>query len=166
MRIAIRKHVDRDDEMDDVLQECWVRILEDLDHYEPRGSFTGWAIAVSRNVARMKLREKKDAEARAGPAEEQFEQDRQSRADSQGGSRDGESTEFWERVLLEALDGLPPRERDAIILVLLWERTTRDAAETLGVSESAVREILKRGMTRLKRMKKLRSLLPKWTGWE
>ena len=167
MRIAIRKYVEGDDEADDVIQECWVRILEELDRYEPQGSFAGWATAVSRNVARMKLREKKHAEARAGPAAEEFERDRQSRVDATDGSRDvGESREFWERVLLEALDGLPPRERDVIILLLLRRKTTRETAEALGVSENAVREILKRGMTRLRRMKKLRGLLPKWKGWE
>ena len=163
----ISRYVDSEDEAADVFQECWVRILDDLDRYEPKGSFAGWATAVSRNVARMKLREKKHAEARAGPAEEEFERERQSRVDTEDGSRDGgESRKFWERVLLEALDGLPPRERDVIILLLLRRKMTRETAEALGVSEDAVREILKRAMTRLKRMKKLRGLLPKWKGWE
>lgn len=168
IRIAICKYVDSDDEADDVMQECWVRIMEELDRYEPRGSFAGWATAVSRNVAKIKLREKKDAETRVGPAEEEFERRRQRRVDTEDASRDGlESTdEYWKRVVLEALARLPTRERDAITLRLLRRKTTRETADALAVSEDAVHEILKRGMTRLRRMKKLRGLLPKWKGWE
>ena len=150
-----------------MFQECWVRILDDLDGYEPKGSFAGWVTAVSRNVARMKLRERKHAEARAGPAEEEFERERQECADTGDESRDGgESIGFWEEVLLKALDELPARERKVITLLLLRRKTAREAAEALEVSQDAVREILKRGMARLKRMKKLRALLPKWKGWE
>ena len=73
---------------------------------------------------------------------------------------------FWEDLLLEALDELPALERKAITLLLLRGKTTREAAAALKVSEDTVHEILKRGMARLKRMKKLRALLPKWKGWE
>lgn len=159
--------MDDNDEAADVFQDCWVRILERLDRYEPVGSFAGWAIAVSRNVAKTRLREERRARKREGPAEEEFERDRQERADPEDESRDGgESMEFWEQVLLDALDGIPPRERYVIIMLLLRRKTTRETAEALRVSEQAVREILKRGMARLKRMKKLRGLLPKWKGWE
>lgn len=61
IRVAIRTYADTDDDVDDLLQECWVHILERLDRYEPRGSFAGWAVAVSRNVCKMRLRAKKRA---------------------------------------------------------------------------------------------------------
>lgn len=159
--------MDGNDEAADVFQECWVRILEKLDLYEPVGPFAGWVIAVSRNVAKTRLREKRRARRREGPAAEEFERDRQERADPEDESRDGgESMGFWEDLLLEALDELPALERKAITLLVLRRKTTREAAAALKVSEDTVREILKRGMARLKRMKKLRALLPKWKGWE
>ena len=167
MRITIHGYVDGNHEADEVFQECWVRILEKLDLYEPVGSFAGWVIAVSRNVAKTTLREKKRARKREGPAAAEFERDRQERADTEDESRDGgESMGFWEDVVLEALDELPALERRVITLLVLRRKTTREAAEALEVSQDTVREILKRGMARLKSMKKLRGLLPKWKGWE
>lgn len=52
-----------------------------------------------------------------------------------------------------------------IVLRLLQGRTTAETAEILRVSGDAVREILHRGMTRLKRMEELRDLLAEWKGW-
>ena len=162
IRVAIRPFADSDDELDDLLQACWVQILDRLDRYEPSGRFAGWAIKVSQNVCRMKLR----AEKRAGLAEALFRKDAQRHTEA--GTPDGHEPEQprWERVAHEALARLPDRERDVIVLRLLEGKTTAEAAEILKVSENAVRGILHRGMTRLKRMEELRGLLAEWKGWD
>ena len=160
--MAIRTFADSDEEVDDLLQACWVRILDRLDQYEPSGRFAGWAIKVSQNICRMKLR----AEKRAGLAEALFRKDAQRHTEA--GTPDGHEPEQprWERVAHEALARLPDRERDVIVLRLLEGNTTAEAAEILKVSEDAVRGILHRGMTRLKRMEELRGLLAEWKGWD
>ena len=163
IRVAIGTYADTDDGVDDLLQECWVQILERLDRYEPRGSFAGWAIAVSRNVCRTKLR----AKQLTGSVENELPNAIQSRADTEGGSQDGRETRhrFWRRVVNDALAQLPDRERDVIVMRLLQGKTTADTAAVLRVTEEAVRAILKRGLSRLKRMEELRGLLPEWKGW-
>ena len=163
IRVAIRTFADSDDELDDLLQACWVRILDRLDRYEPSGSFAGWAIKVSQNVCRMKLR----AEKRAGLAEVDVHEETWSNLGDDGAPAGQESEQLrWERVAHEALARLPDRERDVIVLRLLEGKTTAEAAEILKVSEDAVRGILHRGMTRLKRMEELRGLLAEWKGWD
>ena len=139
-----------------------MQILDRLDQYEPSGSFAGWATKVSKNVCRMKLR----AEKRAGLAEALFRKD--TRRHTEAGTPDGQEPEQprWKRVAHEALARLPDRERDVIVLRLLEGKTTAEAAEILKVSEDAVRGILHRGMTRLKRMEELRGLLAEWKGWD
>jgi len=159
--MAIRAYASDDEEADDLLQDCWLQILERLDRYEPRASFTAWAIVVSRNVCRMKLR----AEKRAGLAEALFR--REARKHTETGTPDEPEPEqpCWERFVHEALARLPDRERDLIVLRLLRGKATAETSEILKVSEDAVRSILHRGMTRLKRMEKLRGLLADWKGW-
>lgn len=71
---------------------------------------------------------------------------------------------YWQQVVHDALERLPARERDVIELRLLEGRDTAETAEALGISESGVRSILLRGMTRLRRMKRLREALPEWIG--
>ena len=53
-----------------------------------------------------------------------------------------------------------------IVLRLLQGRIKAETAEILSQSADAVREILHRGLTRMKLMEELRGLLTKWKGWE
>lgn len=53
---VIRGYARDDDHADELLQECWVHILERLDSYRARGPFAGWAVAVTRNVCSSSLR--------------------------------------------------------------------------------------------------------------
>ena len=162
IRVAIRMYADPDDDVDDLLQECWVHILERLNRYEPRGSFAAWATEVSRNVCKMRLRAKK----RAGLAGISFW--KEYRIHTELETPDGQEPRqpYWERFVYEALARLRDRERDVIVLRLLQGKTTAETAEILSVSEDAARQILHRGMTRLKRMEELRGLLAEWKGWK
>ena len=160
--MAIRTFAHTDDEADDFLQDCWVQILERLDRYEPRGTFAGWAIVVSRNVCKMKLRE----ERQAGLADPLFLEEY--RINTEYRTPDGQEPEqpHWERFVHEALARLPDRERDVIVMRLFEGRTAAETAEILKISEDAAQDILQRAMTRLKRMEELQELLPKWKGWD
>lgn len=160
--MAIRTYADTVDSVDDLLQECWVHILERLDRYEPSGAFAGWVIKVSRNVGKMRLRERK----RAGPAGVSFRKDTRIHTQSPTVDGQGPKQPCWDRIVHDALARLPDREREVIVLRLLQEKTTAETAESLSISEDAVRQILHRGMTRLKRMGELRGLLAEWKGWD
>ena len=159
--MAIRTYADTDAGVDDLLQECWMHILKHLDQYEPSGSFAGWATAVSRNVCKMRLREKKGEGLTRIP----FRADSRTHTDAGMPNVQAPQQPCWERVVHEALARLPDRERDVIVLRLLQGKTTAETAEILKASGDAVREILHRGMTRLKRMEELRGLLAEWKGW-
>lgn len=160
--ITIRAYASDDDHADDLLQDCWLRILEELDNYRRGGSFASWAVAVSRNLCSSKLRGRPHDD----PAEVPLSHVRQ----MPDGTSELPSPEaaarqqYWRQVVHDALERLPGRERDVIVLRLLEGRDTAETAEALGISESGVRSILLRGMTRLRRMKRLREVLPEWIG--
>ena len=152
--VAIRRYARDDDDADDLLQDCWVRILEHLEAYKRRGSFAAWAIAVSRNVCRTKLRRARRTSART-VAIEDF-------AEVSGGPPDPLEQLRLDRerqVIYGALGKLPDRERDAIVLRVLEGRDTEETATILNVAPATVRSLLQRGMYRLRRMEQLRMLV-------
>lgn len=157
IRAAIWRYARDNDDADDLVQECWVHILERLDRYEARGSFAGWAIAVARNVCKTRLRRDKRATESEVSLDDVGEL-------SAGGMDPVEDLLLHRQrqSVYAALDRLPDRERDAIVLRLLEERGTAETAGVLGVSDAAVRSILQRGLARLRRMKEVRELLMDW----
>ena len=158
--MAIRSYADSDDEADDMLQDCWVQILEELDSYGQRGPFAAWAMAVSKNFCKTRAR----AEKRVSVSEITLGHMGQmpGNPDELPWPAEQGRQQLWKQVVHDALARLPDRERDVIVLRLLKGRDTAETALTLGVSESGVRSILLRAMSRLRRMKGLREVLPEW----
>lgn len=52
----IRCYAWNDDDADELLQESWLQIYRKRAKFSGKGSFLGWALAVTRNVCRMSLR--------------------------------------------------------------------------------------------------------------
>ena len=128
--VAIRRYARDDDDADDLLQDCWVQILERMDSFKRRGPFAAWAIAVSNNVCRMKLRREKLARSSAVALEDIPE------IPDSGLDPLGELRARRERhAIYRALGKLPDRERDAIVLRVLEGRDTRgDGNDSRGCS--------------------------------
>ena len=161
--MAIRSYAHSDDEADDMLQDCWVQILERLDRYGRHDSFARWAMKVSKNCCKTKLRVGSSSslsEVTLGHMEQVSGSTRS--FDETQWSLELSRQQYWKQVVHDALGRLPDRERDVIVLRLLEGRDTAETALTLGISESGVRSILLRGMKRLRRMKGLREALPEW----
>ena len=155
--VAIRPYARDDDHADDLLQDCWEVILERLHRYGGRGSFAGWAIAVSKNVCRKQLREAK----RSGAAETSL-QDPAEVADSAPNPEDGLVERESREALSRALERLPERERDAIVLRILEERGAAETAHALDVSPDTVRSLVARAIFKLSRMEEIRQLAMDW----
>ena len=166
--MTIRHYARDDDHADDLLQDCWVHILERVHRFKGGGSFTAWAISVSKNVCRMHLR-RKSREGVPHVALESVEHLVSRDLDLTEAEDVPTAAESLQRLrqqaIYKALGRLPDRERDVVVLRLVEERDTSETAAILRVSEPAVRSILLRGLTRLRRMKEVRELLQEWMGW-
>ena len=158
MRAVIYFYARDDDHADDLLQESWVQILERLDGFTGRGSFAGWALVVTKNVCKMKLRQEKRASDTV-PLEKIGE------VASHGLALDEElRRRRQEQAVYSALGRLPERERDTIVLRLFEGRSTAETATILGISKTGVASIVHRGISRLRRMEEVRELLLEWMG--
>ena len=154
---TIRGYARDDDQANDLLQDCWVHILKRLDGFTWNGSFAAWAIAVSKNVCKMRLRREKRANVSEVALEDIGEV-------ASGGPDPADELELrrQRRAVHSALGRLPDRERDVILLRLLEGRGTAETARVLEISNAGVRSIFARGMSRLRRMEEVRELLLEW----
>ena len=154
---VIRGYVQDNDSADDLLQESWVRILERLENYRPRGTFVGWAVAVTRNVCKSSLRRARRAD--------QAEVGIDDLGGVPGDTPDNEEQRTQRRLrtaLFKALSKLPDRERETIVLRVLEGRSTEETAEKLGVSRAAVRDLEERGLYRMRRMRAVGAAVEAW----
>ena len=147
MRVAIRPYARDDDDADDLLQDCWVQVIDQLDNFKRNGSFPAWAIAVGKNVGRMALRRRQRAgEQRAAPESSEAVLDPGPNPEEQL-----VSSEMGE-LLNSALARLPDRERDMMVLRFVEDLSTADAAARIGVNARSARAIQRRAVHRLRSM--------------
>ena len=126
---------------EDLVQETLIAVHSRRATYDPGQPFTAWAYAIARyklidalRRARLHLR---------APAEE---------ADalfSAPGAAGGAQAAMAARDLERVMAGLPPRTRDLIRETKIEGLSTREAAEKHGMTESAVKVAIHRGLKSL-----------------
>jgi RNA polymerase sigma factor (sigma-70 family) len=120
---------------EDVAQETFLAAWRQLDRVRDASRFRPWLCGIARNLgrkARRKLRREApiDDDAHAAPDASPF--DHASRADA-------------ERVVRDALERIPETYREVLVLYYREDRSIREVAEALGISEPAVMQRLSRG---------------------
>jgi len=116
---------------EDVCQDAFVVALERIDSLRDGGHFAAWLLRIVRNQAHNRRRAERvrqagplaEAGGVAGPADT---------------ARAAELSRVRER-LLEALEGLPARQREVLLLHDLDGWKHREIAEALGVPEGTIR---------------------------
>ena len=123
-----RKIAGDDDTARDALQESWIIVLEKLYQYRGDPPACGWVSAIVRREALHGTK----GRMREVPLEQMEERAGLSRPDLQ--------TYYAElrRVLLEAIDHLPPTFREVVRLRDLEERSRAEVAEQLHISKQNV----------------------------
>ena len=124
-------------EAEDVTQGIFAKLLTALARYEPRSvPFSAWILRIAHNAAIDHMRAR-----RAIPCEEVRSPDLE----------DGDVSRERSRDLHEALEKLPPEQRDVIVMRFVLGLSPREIAERIGRSEDAVHGLQHRGRTTLRR---------------
>jgi RNA polymerase sigma-70 factor, ECF subfamily len=146
----VARSVVRDDaEAEDVLQDTWVRAYEHLDQFEGRASFATWVTRIAFYEALARSRKSKrwtpveDENGQIVPAVERERQVETPEAEAMRG-------ELGE-ILQSAVDELPEGYRTVFVLRAVEQLSTVDTAESLGLSEEAVKTRLHRARSLLRR---------------
>ena len=145
----IRSVLTNDTEAEDVLQETWVRAYEHLGQFEGRASFATWAMRIAYHEALARAR----AGKRWTPVEDP-------EGDVMPEVNRRKSTETPEaqairgqlgRLLQSAVDALPETYRTVFMLREVEQLSTTETADSLGLSEEAVKTRLHRSRALLRR---------------
>jgi RNA polymerase sigma-70 factor (ECF subfamily) len=123
-------------EAEDVTQLIFAKLLTALPRYQPRVvPFSAWILRVAHNAAIDHVRARRSvpfAEVRPVDTEDH--------------------NLAWERGqdLREALEALPPEQRDVIVMRFIYGLTPGEVAERLGRSEDAIHGLQHRGRRKLR----------------
>jgi RNA polymerase sigma-70 factor (ECF subfamily) len=141
----------RDQEMaEDLAQEVFLRVYKSRERYQPEARFTTWLYRIATNLALNAIRDRKDEisdtagdDCDGGHLLERF-------ADPQPTVEQRLMQRDRERLIRQAIEGLPDNQRVAVILHKYQEVDYRQIAGVLRVSESAVKSLLFRAYETLR----------------
>jgi RNA polymerase sigma factor (sigma-70 family) len=130
------------DEADDVAQEAFLQAYLGLERLREPERFASWVTAIAVNLARMRLRRQREV-----PLEAWLEGGRRMPPGIEPADR-LDDVEFLELVR-SAVDLLPERERDAVLMYYVDGLSSREIAALLGELDGTVRVRLHRARRRL-----------------
>jgi RNA polymerase sigma-70 factor (ECF subfamily) len=169
LRLALA-HVPSRAVAEEVVQEAWLGVLRGLDRFEGRSSLQSWIASIVLNTARtrgqrerrtlpLSFLQRRREEGREHPAVDR------ERFQGRRGERPGwwaVPPDRWEEpderlsreearaVMLEAIAGLPPRQREVIGLRELSGWSAEEACNALGLSETNQRVLLHRARSKVR----------------
>lgn len=127
---------------EDLVQEAFIRLHRNAHRINNPGKVAPYLRSIVLNLARdhnrrglMSLRHQ---EALTPPAVPEAPEDRIVAGDD-------------ERMVLDGLRSLPPRQRDCMVLRFYFELTEREIGETLGISPNSVKTHCRRGISALRK---------------
>jgi RNA polymerase sigma-70 factor (ECF subfamily) len=134
-----RRLFQRPDDVEDLVQETLLAVHNQRHTYQPAQPLTAWVHAIARYKLVDLLRARTSREALTDPLDEAFDMFAASDTDAAEASRD----------LHQLLDSLPDRQRLPIVHVKLQGLSVVEAAQRTGMSESAVKVGVHRGLKAL-----------------
>ncbi|QEI06211.1 sigma-70 family RNA polymerase sigma factor [Pigmentiphaga aceris] len=127
------------DEVEDLLQECLIAVHNQRHTYQPEQPLTAWVHAIARYKMIDLLRAKAGREALHDPLDDELDVFTDSATEASDAQRD----------LDGLLDTLPDRQRLPIVHVKLEGLSIVEAAQRTGMSESAIKVGIHRGLKAL-----------------
>lgn len=134
------------DEVEDVVQETFIRAFQALPHLRDRASFQPWLFSIARNRARSRLEHR-------GLQDRVREQVKTEIPESTPHFPAALQVEREAEVVRKLIDELPdgPEKQTVQLFYVEGELSAREIAERLGVGKSAVTMRLERFRARVKR---------------
>lgn len=164
---AARTYVGTEASAQEAVQETWLAVLAGLDRFEGRSRLRTWVYGILANVARRRgVQEHRSLPLSAlagdgpvvdpsrfrGPGEEWAGHWRDEAIPERFGPEASLLGAELREMLLAALETLPERQRQVVVLRDVEGFSTPEVAQVLGLSEGNVRVLLHRGRMRLREM--------------
>jgi RNA polymerase sigma-70 factor (ECF subfamily) len=134
-------------EAEDVLQSAYLKVLDGRARFDGRSSFSTWLFSVIWRTAADEFRRRRIRVNRYVPLAD----GESAVTESPGPAERAESAER-RRAITAALDRLPLRQREVLLLVFYHERTIEEAAAVIGIGLGSARTHYARGKARLREL--------------
>lgn len=131
----LRRYAGADTDVEDLLQELWLRAYRKRTTYAGSGSFLGWLLTVGRTVGMAVVGRRHKPESI--PA---LESERSGALESLS----------LRETLTDAVLALPDRQRDVVLMRLAEGLTTRETAAQLHCAEGTVKATLHQALIKLR----------------
>ena len=139
-----RHHLGHDQDAEDAAARIFMKVHEHWDTYDSeRGSMGTWLYAITQNEVRGVLR-------RRARAREMDFQDWDSLPDSGAAPEETLLTEERIDALSDALETLPERERDILLLRFYSGLPSKEVAARMGLSDANVRYLQSKALSKLR----------------
>lgn len=136
------------DHVEDLFQEIWAKVFERRRSFQGSGSFGAWLCRVASNQCINDYRARQTRRTALEKSREtvvSMELTWQS-ADAEVEVERGD----LQKRLLAAVQKLPEREKEAICLRILGDRSPDEVARIMGIDQTTVRSNISRGIQRLR----------------
>jgi RNA polymerase sigma-70 factor, ECF subfamily len=131
---------------EDLVQDTFLKVWRTGSPFDPRrGSLDGWMLLTARSLA-IDLLRRRSLETRKLASEPSVSDV----SDEPGPEWHAEHRDLIQSVLM-AIDRLPPRQRSAVALAYLGERSSTQVAELQGIPPGTVKSRIRAGMATLRR---------------
>lgn len=137
-----RRMLGRNDRAEDATQETLLRAWKAAPRFRGDASFHTWILRIALNVARTT--------ASRSPREIEWDAIPEPRSGGEGAEADVALNEARQRVRA-AVRGLPPRQREAIVLKVYSDLTYEEVAAILGLTVGAVKAHVHHATANLRR---------------
>jgi RNA polymerase sigma-70 factor (ECF subfamily) len=135
---------------EDIAQQVFVRVWRSAKRYVPRAKFTTWLLKITRNLVFNELRRR--SRHPQVPLQAESEEEERPIRDERAVAPDASLLEQeLQKAIDAAIANLPETQRLAVILRRYEELSYEEIAETLDQSVSAVKSLLFRARTELRR---------------
>lgn len=143
LRAFLRSRVPSDSDADDLLQDVFVRVYENIDSLRQAGRVESWVYQIARNAVT-------DFYRRRGPfPADAVEEVADPRIDPRSGANQNRVVGAW---LSQAIDELPNTLRDAVRMYELDGLSQAEIADRLGLSLPGAKSRVQRGRRQLEKL--------------
>jgi len=143
------RSLNKTDLAQDLLQECFLRVIQARKRYQPKTDFSKWIFTIAMNLIRDKYREQSRRKM-TSISDGEFLVNSEKQLHSEGPQKDLEKSQIKEAVL-EAIETLPQEQREIIILSKYEGLSFAEIARILNTSPEAAKQKAYRGMQALKK---------------
>jgi RNA polymerase sigma-70 factor (ECF subfamily) len=162
LRLALSRVVSRA-VAEEVVQDAWLTVLRSLDRYERRSTFRTWVLGIVVNLARSRSRAERRGAPLSSESEPSVDQGRFLPANHPRWPHHwAEEPSEWRtpedeflagetrKVILEAIDELPPTQREVIILRDVEGVPAAEVCNILALTDTHQRVLLHRARSRVR----------------